>query len=310
MRIMRCFTGLLVFVAAFASASEVQAKLRVVATLPSLASIAEAVGGEWVEVKALATATEDPHFVDARPNLLLSLNKADVLVLNGLELEESWLRPLLVAARNTQIQLGGDGYVIASNFVTLLESPVGRIDRTMGDLHPGGNPHFLNEPARVALVAEAVGRKLSQLDPDHAAAFDRNTAAFTKRLRDYGEAQVQRFAAIPDAARQVVIYHKSMAYLLGWLGLREAAVLEPRPGVAPDPAHVAAVLGAMRSRKVPAIVQEEYYPTNNSRTLAQLAKAQLVVIHGAVRFTEHEDYIAYLSGITDALYSALTHPAP
>ena len=310
MRTVRSCLGLLALTAVLCVTVSAQAKVRVVATLPSLASIAEAVGGEWVEVKSLAAATEDPHFVDARPNLLLSLNKANLLVLSGLELEDSWLKPLLVASRNPQVQVGGDGYVIAANFVTLLEAPAGRIDRTMGDLHPGGNPHFLNEPTRVAAVAEAVGRKLSQMDTEHAAAYAQNTAAFTTRLRTFAAAQSARFAALPEATRQVVTYHKSMAYLLGWLNLREAATLEPRPGVAPDPSHVAAVLSTMRSKKVGVIVQEEYYPSNNSRTLAQLAKGQLVVIHGSVRFNEHEDYVTYLNRITDDLFQALTHPAP
>src|SRR5690349_5761679 len=126
-------------------ASPAHATVRVVATLPSLAALVQEVGGAEVEVQALAAPTEDPHYVDARPNLILKLNRADLLVVNGLELEIGWLPALQVAARNGKVQVGGPGYLDVSQFVTLLETPVGKVDRAMGDLHPGGNPHFLNE---------------------------------------------------------------------------------------------------------------------------------------------------------------------
>lgn len=141
------------------------ATVEVVATLPSLASIVSEVGGPHVHVKALAAPNEDPHFVDARPNLVVALNRADLLVANGLELEEGWLPPLQIAARNSEILAGGAGFVEAAQFIEALEVPMARIDRSMGDLHPGGNPHFLNDPRRVAQVAVGLAKTLATLDP-------------------------------------------------------------------------------------------------------------------------------------------------
>jgi zinc/manganese transport system substrate-binding protein len=296
---------------ALGAASSAQAAVRVVATSPSLAAIAQEVGGDAVEVQALASATEDPHYVDARPNLILKVNRADLLLVNGVELESGWLPALQVAARNGKIQVGGPGYVDASQLVTLLEAPAGRVDRTMGDLHPGGNPHFLNDPRRVADVARGVAKRLAALDGEHAAAYQARAERFAAELLALASEQAARFRALPADRRQVVTYHKSMVYLLDWLGLTEVATLEPRPGVAPDPGHVAQVLATMRTKQISALVQEEYYPLNTSKTLVALAAkavptATLVVLRGAVRFNEGERYRAYLTRIADDLFAAVS----
>ena len=287
-------------------ASPAWAAVEVVATLPSLAAIASVVGGVHVKVRALAAPNEDPHFVDARPSLMLALNKADLLIANGLELEDGWLSPLQIAARNAKIQAGGSGFIEAAQFIDALEVPMGRIDRSMGDLHPGGNPHFLNDPHCVAQIADGLGKTLAVLDPDNAVEFEDNATRFCTALEVFAKAQRERFAALPAAKRQVVTYHKSMAYLLAWLQLGEIGTLEPRPGVSPDPAHVATLLGLMRSKKAGVIVQEEYYPSNDSKTLARLAQAQLVVIRGGVRFAAQESYMTYLQAIADDLFAALS----
>lgn len=285
------------------------ATVDVVATLPSIAAIVHEVGGAHVKVRALSAPNEDPHFVDARPNLMLALNRADLLVANGLELEDGWLPPLQIAARNPKIQAGGPGSAEAADFIDALEVPMGRIDRSMGDVHPGGNPHFLNDPRRVAQIAEGLGKILATLDPDHADDFQANAARFGATLEAFAKAQRERFAALSAAQRQVVTYHKSMAYVLSWLQLDEVGTLEPRPGVPPDPAHVATLLGLMRSKKAAVIVQEEYYPSNDSKTLARLARAQLVVVHGGVRFAAKESYMTYLQTIADDLFAAVSRNA-
>ena len=278
---------------------------RVVATLPTLAAVTQEMGGANVSVRALAAPTQDPHFVEPRPNLILDINHAELLIANGMELEIGWLPPLQVASRNDQVQAGGPAYVEVAQFINALEIPKGRIDRSMGDLHPGGNPHFLNDPARMAAIAIGIAQRLADVDPDHGDDYKKNAQAYADKLNTFAKAQASRFAALPDSARQVVTYHKSLVYLLTWLGLREVATLEPRPGVPPDPAHVAYVLSIVRSKKVPVIVQEEYYPVSTSKTLAELGHAQLVVIHGGVRFKEGEHYLDYLQKITDDLYAAL-----
>jgi zinc/manganese transport system substrate-binding protein len=279
--------------------------VRVVATVPSLAAIVREVGGSCVAVQALAAATEDPHYVDAKPSFILALNRAQLLLATGLDLEVGWLPTLLVSARNGRIQPGGPGYLEAGRLVQLLEAPQGRIDRTMGDIHPGGNPHFLTDPMRVADVAAGVATRLGELDAAHADVYLQRSDAMRARLREVFTRQAQRFAALPDARRQVVTYHRSWSYLLAWLRLKEVATLEPRPGIAPDPGHVAGVLATMRRQKTQGLLQEQYYPVSTSRTLCRLAHARLVLLPGGVNFADNQDYVAFFEQLADTIYAAL-----
>lgn len=279
--------------------------LRVVATVPALGRIVQEVGAEHVAVQALAAASEDPHFVDAKPSFILALNRAHLLVATGLDLEVGWLPTLLVSSRNGKIQPGGPGYLEASRLVQLLEAPQGRIDRAMGDIHPGGNPHFLTDPMRVGQIALGVATRLGELDPAHAELFATRAQQLNTTLLTLRQRQAARFLALPQASRQVVTYHKSWAYLLDWLNLKEVATLEPRPGVAPDPGHVAGVLSRMRRDKVRAVLQEEYYPTSTSRTLCQLAKAKLVVLPGGAPLAGNQDYAVFFDKLADTIFTAL-----
>lgn len=150
------------------------AKVKVVATLPDLAALTTAVGGDLVEVRALASPDEDPHYVDPRPDFILALNRADMVVLNGMQLEASWLNPLLVQARNGKVQSGAPGHVDASTVVQALEVPA-TVDRAQGDVHPGGNPHFLFDPRAARPVATLIGQRLAAIDPPNAAPPTRRT---------------------------------------------------------------------------------------------------------------------------------------
>lgn len=303
---MKRFLPLFVMLVVVAAPTAAHAKkLRIAATLPSLAAIAAAVGGDLVSVDALAVPGEDPHYVEARPDFILLLSRADLLLVNGLELEVGWLPALQVAARNSAIQVGGNGYLDASAFVNLLEVPEVRIDRSMGDVHPGGNPHFLLDPRAVASVAAAVQERLAKLDPENSKAYAANARSFRKALLKLARKEAARFASLPEEKRKVVIYHRSMIYLLDWLGLEEVIAVEPKPGIPPNPGHVAKVLEAMKTSKVRAILQEEFYPTSTSKTLVRLAEARLVVIPGGVRFEDGQSYVDYLTEITGGLHAAL-----
>jgi len=283
------------------------AKVEIVATLPDLAALAAEVGGELVDVTALARPTEDPHYVDPKPSLLLPLSRADMLILNGLELEVGWLPPLLVNARNGEIQPGGRGYLDASTLVqTKLQVPAGRIDRAQGDIHPGGNPHFTHDPRRAAEIAVGIGERLALVDPDHAATYQQNAARVATGLRRLAAAQRKRFADLPAAKRRVVVYHDSWVYLVDWLGLDQVATVEEKPGIAPSPAHVARVLSTMKSQSARLILQEEYYPRSTSATLSKLAKGELTVLRGGVHFERGETYGEHTQEIADLLHDALT----
>lgn len=279
------------------------AKVKVVATLPDLAAVAKEVGGPDADVDFLAYPTQDPHFVDARPHLVIKLNRANMLVLAGLQLEAGWLPNLITNARNGKIQPGAAGYMDASTVVPLKQVPVGQIDRSMGDIHPGGNPHYMADPRNGARVALAMATRLSSLDPAHAKGFQARAKAFAAKANALGAAQAKRFAALPANRRQVVTYHQSLVYLLDWLGLKQINTLEPKPGIPPSPTHIAAVLGQMRSTGVEVIAQEEYFPTQAGNLLAQKAKASLVVLPGGTNVEKGQTYLQYIQTVADRLWA-------
>jgi zinc/manganese transport system substrate-binding protein len=282
------------------------AKMNVVATLPDLAAIAKEVGGDRVDVTALAEPSQDPHFVDARPSLILPLNKAKLLVVNGLELEVGWLPPLLVSARNPDIQTGGSGYFDASMYVERQEVPGAKLDRAEGDIHPGGNPHFVFDARAGKRIALALADRMGKLDPEGAATYTANANALAAKLDAFAQSEAARFRALPAEKRKVVPYHKSMTYLLDWLGLEAPIHVEPRPGIQPDPAHVAEVLKTMKAQGIHVVLQEEFYPRSTSETLTRLAGGQLVVIPGGTRFNDGQGYLDHLKDVTGKLYDALS----
>lgn len=282
------------------------ARLKVVATLPDLAALAREVGGDAVEVTALVDPDEDPHHVDPKPSLVLPLNRADLLVVNGLQLEGAWLPPLLVAARNGSIQRGGEGYFDASAVVDRLQVPAGKVDRAQGDIHPGGNPHFCFDPRAAARIATALGAHMARLDPAHAAGYQARAARAHEALDALAARQRARFAELPAARRNVVVYHDSLPYLIDWLDLNAVAFVEPRPGIAPTPPHVAKVLQRMKSSQARVILQEAFYPTKTSATLARLGGGALLTLEGGTRFADGDTYAARIGRLADALHGALS----
>ncbi len=278
--------------------------LTVVATLPSLAAIAKQVGGAQVQVESLTSPHQDPHYADAKPSLIVSLNRADVLVVNGLDLEVGWLPPLLLQSRNARIQKGAAGYVDASQAVRLLGVPKGPIDRAMGDVHPGGNPHFLLDPRSGARVALLVAKSFAKADPPNAATYQQNASALAASLDALAATTTAQFAQIPAERRRIVVYHDSLTYLVDWLGVKQVATLEPRPGIAPSPQHVAEVLQVIKSQNVKVIAQEEFYPKNTGKTLAGLAHGALAVLPGGADFPT-ETYAVHIKNVAQALRAGL-----
>lgn len=277
--------------------------LNVVATTSDLAAIARDVVGPDGHVTAMSKASQDPHYIDARPSLTLQLNKADLVLVNGLELEVGWLPALLTNARNTKVLPGSDGYFDASHFVTLLEVPVGKIDRAQGDIHPGGNPHFLHDPRAAAKAAIALGDRLAKLDPKHADAFRARARAFAQKADALAASWKAKFDALPAASRKIVAYHASLPYLLAWLDLNQIITVEPKPGIQPNPGHMAKVLKTMREQGAKVVIQEAYYPAKTSQTIAQMAKGKVVVIPGGTE--PNETYLQRADRTAKELYDAL-----
>jgi zinc/manganese transport system substrate-binding protein len=256
------------------------AALKVVTTTEGLAALAREVGGDRVQVESLSRGTQDPHFVDANPMLAVKLRNADLLVDTGLDLEIGWLPPLVNQSRNGSIQPGGSRRLTAASAVEVLDVPTGPVSRAEGDLHPGGNPHFLADPRRAGRVAAAIADRLSALDRGNAGYYAQRLQELQRRLAA-AEARWQARLA-PVKGRKVFTRHRTMTYFLDWSGLVSAGELEPRPGVPPPPAHLADLVGVAQREGVKAILVEDYYDTRSADVVARHSGARIVQIPGDV----------------------------
>jgi zinc/manganese transport system substrate-binding protein len=260
--------------------SYARAGLRVVTTTEGLAALAREVAGSRASVESLSKGVADPHFVDANPMLAVKLRGADLLVDVGLELEVGWLPPLVTQSRNADIQPGGKRRLTAASAVKVLDVPTGAVDRSMGDLHPGGNPHFLNDPRRGLEVAAAIAAKLAALDPAGAGAYQASLAAF----RGKAEVAIAGWEKVlaPLKGRKIFTQHRTFSYFLDWSGLVSAGELEPRPGVPPPPSHLAELVTLAKAEGVKEIVVESYYDSRSGDVVAEHSGAKLVRIPGDV----------------------------
>jgi zinc/manganese transport system substrate-binding protein len=258
---------------AIAFAISAHAKLKVVATLPDLASLAREVGGDKVEVSAMAKPTEDSHFVDARPSFVVQLRDADVLIDGGAELEIGWLPPLLQNARNPKIDVGKPGRVQASQGVRLMNVPA-NATRAAGDVHALGNPHFVVDPIIAKTVALHIAQAFSAVDPPNAAVYDANykkfEAAVNAKLQEWGAAM------LPFKGQSVVAYHDSWVYFAHRFGLNIDTFLEPKPGIPPSPSHLAEVIEKMKAQKIKAIIIEPFHDRKIAEKVASSTGAKVV----------------------------------
>ena len=249
------------------------AQLRVVATTPDFASVAREIGGDRVNVVALAKPTEDAHFVDAKPSFIVTLNRADALIEGGAELELGWLPPLLENSRNSKIAAGAPGRIVASEGIRLLEIPTS-FDRSKGDIHSLGNPHFMIDPAAAKVVARNVASHFAALDPRNAATYNANLARFNSRI-DAKLADWQK-QLVPYRGAKIVTYHRDFIYFAQRFGLSIVDELEPKPGIAPSPAHLAQVIGEMKRNNVKLILVQPFQNRKTAETVARQTGAAVV----------------------------------
>lgn len=254
------------FVAIAATGSSSAAQIRVVATTPDLASVAREIGGDKVSVVALAKPTEDPHYVDAKPSHIVTLNRADALIEGGAELELGWLPPLLENSRNAKISAGAPGRIVASDGVKMLEIPTS-FDRSKGDVHSLGNPHFMIDPVTVRIIARDIADHFAQIDPKNAATYNGNLTRFNTKL-DAKYADWQKELA-PYRGARIVTYHKDFVYFADRFGLTIVDELEPKPGIAPSPAHLAQVIGKMKATNAKVILVQPFQNRKTAETVAR-----------------------------------------
>lgn len=252
-----------------------RAAINVLACEPEWGALTQVLGGEKVSVYTATNALQDPHQIQARPSLIARARNADMLVCTGSELEIGWLPILLRQSGNANIQPGKPGYFEAANYVHKLEVPT-RLDRADGDVHPGGNPHIQTDPRNIALVADALARRLAEIDPANAAFYAARHQAFSARWTS--AIQHWETLAAPLRGVSVVVQHKGFPYLEDWLGLREVATLEPKPGVEPTSTHLAKVLAQLQRQPAKMIIRAAYNDGRASEWLAERAKIPVVVL--------------------------------
>lgn len=242
------------------------AAFDVLACEPEWGALARELGGERVRVQEATHALQDPHHIEARPSLIARARNAELLVCTGAELEAGWLPLLLRQSGNAAIQPGRPGYFEATAQVPRLEVPA-RLDRADGDIHPGGNPHIQLDPRNIARVAEALARRLAELDPAGAGVYQARQQDFARRWQQAmqrWEAQAAPLRGVP-----VVVQHRAFPYLSAWLGLREVATLEPRPGIEPSSAHLAAVLEQLRQQPARMVLRAAYQNDRPTQWIAR-----------------------------------------
>ncbi len=294
-----------VAVAALMSAAVLPAAaaLNVFACEPEWAALAQELGGDKIKVTSATTALQDVHHIEARPSLIARARNADLLVCTGAELEVGWLPLLLSQSGNRQIQPGQSGYLEAAASVTKLEVPQS-LDRSQGDVHASGNPHIHLDPRNVAAVGEVLTARLVQLDATNAETYQARAAAFQKRWRDATQRWEAQAAPLKGVA--VVVYHKDLSYLLRWLGMREIASLEPKPGVPPTTGHLSELLAKLQREPAKMILRSAYADPKAAAWLSERARVPVVTLPYTVGgTTEAKDLFGLFSDSIGRLLAAV-----
>jgi len=265
------------------AAVPVHAALNILACEPEWGALAKEIGGDKASVYVATTALQDPHRVEARPSLIARARNADLMVCTGAQLEIGWAPLLQTQSGNGKIQTGQPGYFEASSAVSLIEKP-GSIDRSLGDVHPAGNPHIHLDPRNIERVAAALAQRMAGLDGAQAAYYQERLKNFQAR---WNEARARwEKAGAPLKGMPVVVYHKDLSYLVAWLGLREVGALEPKPGLPPSTAHLTELLERLKSTPAKAVVRSAYNDPRPAEWLAERAKVASVVLPYTVGGTE------------------------
>jgi len=294
----------LVVGAPIAGASDALAQLKVVTSTTDLYDIAKEVGGNKITATHIGEGYQDPHFIEAKPSFVLQLRNADVWAFVGLDLEIGWMPLLLQGARNPKLQPGKPGYLDASRVITVLDMARGNVDRSQGDVHPLGNPHYWLDPENGRRIAKLFRETFSQLDPKNAATYAANEKAFTQRL-DAAEKTWQ-----PDLAKikgqPVVAWHTSWRYFAEYNGMNIVGFMEPKPGVPPSPAHLAGLIQTMKQTGAKVIVMEPFYDRRTADFVASKTGAKVLVLPPSVGGVKGlDDYIQLMTNDIQKLAAAL-----
>ena len=316
-------------------------KQQVVTTTSDLASIAQAIGGDHVQAKSICTGQEDPHVLQAKPSFIMLARNADLWIRIGMELEIGWENPVIDGSRNRKIRVGAGGHLDASEGVLRLDVPSGqKIDRSMGDVHPLGNPHYWLDPWNGRIVAQAIRDRLKTLDAARGADYEANCAAFIKKLDEgmFGAALVEKFGGEalwrmelagaldaglkeknaadqlagwagklrPYRGTKILTYHKSWIYFTNRFGLSIVGELEPKPGIPPSPGHLAQIVETAKTGGGKLILVEPFYEKKGPKFVAERAGIPVVeAANSTGGVAEASDYVAMLEQVVTRVTGAL-----
>jgi len=273
-----------------------QAQLKVVTSTTDLYDIAKSVGGDKINATHIGEGYQDPHFIEAKPSFVLQLRNADVWAFVGLDLEIGWMPLLLDGARNPKIRLGGSGYVDASKAIRVLDTPQGNVDRSMGDVHPLGNPHYWLDPENGRRIARLFKAKFTELDAKNAAVYDANERAFEAKLNAAEKAWAGDLATI--RGKPVVAWHTSWRYFAEYTGMNIVAFMEPKPGVPPSPSHLYTVIQAVKRTGAKAIIMEPFYDRKVADLVAKQTGIKVLLLPpsvGGIRGAPVNDYVSLMT---------------
>jgi len=296
--------GAALVAAPFAGTATAHAQLKVVTSTTDLYDIAKEVGGNKITATHIGEGYQDPHFIEAKPSFVLQLRNADVWAFVGLDLEIGWMPLLLQGARNPKLQPGQPGYVDASRVISVLDMARGNVDRSQGDVHPLGNPHYWLDPENGRRIAKLFQETFAKLDPKNTSVYDANATAFTQRL-DAAERTWQS-----DLARikgqPVVAWHTSWRYFAEYTGMNIVGFMEPKPGVPPSPSHLAGLIQTMKQAGAKVIVMEPFYDKKTADFVASKTGAKVLVLSPSVGGAKGlDDYIQLMTRGIQQLAAAL-----
>lgn len=265
---------------AYADSISASSSIRFVSTIPELAWSAKEIGGDLVEASALLKGSENPHYVDAVPEFILRVANADIVCIAGLDLESGFMPPILTRSGNAKVQPGGPGYCEAARTVNVLERPTGAVDRSMGDIHPTGNPHFYLSPRALAEASQEITRALTIAMPTHANAIAKGQVTFAKKLKAISD-EARAFLAPALAAKSTPLlmeYHREFTYYFSEFGLTSFGSIEEKPGVAPSAGRIAEIALAAKAAGVKLVISTDYAPAGVLKRFHELSGIPVVTV--------------------------------
>ncbi|MEH6456288.1 MAG: zinc ABC transporter substrate-binding protein [Cocleimonas sp.] len=299
---MKNYITVLIFTFFALFASTASANLNILACEPEWAALAKEIGGNKVKVHSATTAQQDPHHIEARPSLIAKARRADMLLCTGAELEVGWLPLLIKKSSNSKIQEGKPGHFMATNHVQLLDKHE-KVTRSMGDVHAAGNPHIQTDPRKILQVAAALTARMKQVDSSQANHYQQGFDQFKVKWQQAIQGWQNKAKALRGT--HIVVHHKSWIYLQDWLGLKEVATLEPKPGIPPSTSHLSTLLQQLKKTPAKMVIYSSYQNPRSANWLANKTGIPAVKIPSTVGGTpEAKDLFSWFDDITNRLLKA------